>query len=170
VTAATAIVNLDHPNWASRGLPGEGLGEAYGGYAAGVWISALKNYLTTSWSWPSFVPGSVVPDVTGLTPSAARVKLAKDGFTMQVLPGGGVCASSELPGTIAYYGPSVAQRGDTITVCPSSGASQPVWIAPPPPPPSHPNPTHHRSSPPSRPTSSSTPTPTTSSPPKHHGH
>jgi hypothetical protein len=150
-------------------LPGEGTGTAYGGYAASVWIAGLKNYLSGTWSWPSYVPGSTVPNVTGLEPAEAKAKLAADGFKMQLLPGGGVCASSELSGTVAFYGPSVAQRGDPITVCLSSGATQPVWIAPPPPPPVHHGPTQgHTPSP----TTHTTPPATTqpSPPPHRRGH
>jgi membrane peptidoglycan carboxypeptidase len=138
LTATTAIVNLDHPNWASRGLPGAGTGTAYGGYAASVWISALKPYLAhQSWSWPTTASGSEVPDIAGLELAAAKARLSAAGFKMQQLAGGASCASSRLPGTVAYFGPSLAPRGATITVCPSSGAEVPVYTPPPPPRPSH---------------------------------
>jgi hypothetical protein len=45
------------------------------------------------------------------------------------------CASSVTIGNVAFYGPHRATKGSTITVCPSSGAPQDVYVPPPPPPP-----------------------------------
>jgi beta-lactam-binding protein with PASTA domain len=78
-----------------------------------------------------------VPDVRGLSLSAARKRLAEAGFRMaQLDPADGAqCASSVTAGDVAFYGPHRAPKGVTITVCPSSGAQQSVYVPPPPPPP-----------------------------------
>ena len=178
LTAVSALIDFDRPTAASRGLPGEGVGSAYGGYAAQVWIKALTSSLgRRSWTWPTSVSGSAVPDVTGLDPFAAKRKLAHDGFQMQFLDPNAAndvsCPSNEPFGTIAYYGPTVAQRGSVITVCISSGAPQPIYVPPKPKPTSHPpsttssKPSHHGSS------SSSSPKPTKTKPthkPPRQGH
>jgi membrane peptidoglycan carboxypeptidase len=139
LTAASAVIDFDDPNRASRGLRRQGVGSAYGGYAAGLWIDALRSTLgTRQWTWPDATPGTDVPDVTGLEPKEAKSRLAAAGFTMRYLdPDAGnavQCASSQPFGTIGYYGPKVAPRGSAITVCVSKGVPQPIYVYVPPPP------------------------------------
>lgn len=138
LTATAAIVNFDSTVTASRGLPGVGTGEAFGRYAASVWIRTLEPYLgQRAWSWPSSVPGSQVPDVSGLDLPTARQRLSDAGFQMQFLDpdvGQGLrCPSVNTFNTVAFYAPKIAIRGSAVTVCPSSGVSQPIYVPPPPP-------------------------------------
>jgi beta-lactam-binding protein with PASTA domain len=127
------------------------------------------------WSWPapSSVAGVAVPDVRGLTLPAAKNRLAAAGFRMQQLDAtnGLSCASSISTGDVAFYGPKRAPQGSTVTVCPSSGAAQDVYVPPPPPPPTYyPPPTSEAPPPPPTSTSSAAqptqpPQPTHSAPP-----
>jgi membrane peptidoglycan carboxypeptidase len=150
LVATTALVNLDNPSRPASGLPGvpdPGV-NAYGAYAAKVWINALSPTLgTQSWSWPSpdQVNGDPVPNVTNLSPADARRELKRSGYTMAVLGGadGLNCASPVPPGEIAFYGPSIAPKGATITVCVSSGVKQQIYVYVPPPPPPVVHPTHN---------------------------
>jgi membrane peptidoglycan carboxypeptidase len=149
LVATTALVNLDNPSRPASGLPGvadPGV-NAYGEYAAKVWINALSPSLSSqSWSWPSpdQVNGDPVPDVRYLAPADARRELKRAGYKMAILGGsdGLNCASSVSPGEIAFYGPSIALKGSTITVCVSSGVRQQIYVYVPPPPPPTPPPTH----------------------------
>ena len=180
--ATTALINLDNPSYPASGLPGvtDPADNAYGGEAAKFWIAALGPTLRTkTWTWPSpdAVNGDPVPSVIGLSPTDARRLLKRDGYKMQVLGAadGLSCASRKPVGTVAFAGPSIAPRGATITVCPSSGIRQDLYVyVPPPPKPTHSSgPTGHsggNSSPPggSGPPAASNPAP---SPPGHgHGH
>jgi membrane peptidoglycan carboxypeptidase len=162
LVASTAVVNLASPSSPARGLPGvpDPAHNAYGKYAAGLWVSALGASLRGQhWNWPKpvSVPGNLVPDVSGMSLAAAKAHLAAAGFKMQQLDAANAlsCASSITTGNVAFYGPKRAPRGATITVCPSSGAGQDVYVPPPPPPP----PTYI---PP--PSSAPAPAPTTSAP------
>ena len=148
LVATTALINLDNPSLEASDLPNitNEKDNAFGEYAAGVWLKTLHTALAGHpWSWPSAdgVPGTQVPDVVGQSPSDARATLRREGFRMQVLDAadGLSCASDQtVPGVIAYYGPQTATRGSTITVCPASGTKQTVYVPPPPP-----KPTPHKS-------------------------
>ncbi|MGN6605805.1 MAG: transglycosylase domain-containing protein [Jatrophihabitans sp.] len=162
LTAVSAIIDFDNPTLPTRGLRGQAPGSAYGGYAAGLWIKALKPTLSQrQWTWQDTAAGGDVPDVTGLLPRDAKRRLAAAGYQMQYLdPDNGEstrCASKELTGTVAYFGPKTATRGSTITVCLSSGVQQTIWTPPPPPKPTY----HPTSTPPGRPGSTSPAPPTT---------
>ena len=142
LVATTALINLDSPSYPASGLPHlkNPQDNAYGAYAAGVWLAALKPVLVTRhWTWPSWlaVPGDTVPDITGMTPDEARAQLKRSHFTMRMLDSadGLECPSTVLEGHIAFYAPDKAPRGSTITVCPSSGTEQAIYTPPPPPPP-----------------------------------
>jgi membrane peptidoglycan carboxypeptidase len=138
LVAASGLINFDQSSAPSTGLPGEKTGAAYGDYAAKVWLAALKPTLSSqNWSWPDpdSVDGDIVPDVTGQTLDAARKTLAESHFKMTVLGEANqlLCPSSQPLESVAYYGPSKALPGSTITVCPSSQV--PAYEPPPPPPP-----------------------------------
>ncbi len=146
--AASALINLDNPSSPASGLPGihDAADTAFGGVAAQFWIAAMRSTLSSGggWTWPSpdTVNGDPVPSVIGLSTADARRQLKRDGYKMALLGGdaGIQCDNTgHLPiGEIAYSGPSIAPRGATITVCPSSGVKQDLWVyIPPPPPPSH---------------------------------
>ncbi|HEY2297499.1 MAG TPA: transglycosylase domain-containing protein [Jatrophihabitans sp.] len=143
--ATTALINLDRPSNPASGLPGvtDAADNAYGGEAAKFWIAALAPTLQhKAWTWPSAdaVNGDPVPSVVGYSPADARRLLKRDGYKMQLLGAadGLSCASTQPIGQIAYSGPSIAPRGATITVCPSSGIRQDLYVyVPPPPPPTH---------------------------------
>jgi membrane peptidoglycan carboxypeptidase len=149
--ATTALIDLNNPSSPASGLPGvtDAADNAFGGEAAKFWIAAMHPTLShQSWTWPAAlaVNGDPVPRVVGTTPADARRQLKSDGYRMQLLGGaaGLSCASALPPGEIAFQGPSIAPRGATITVCPSSGVRQDlyVYVPPPPPPPvTHPHPT-----------------------------
>ncbi|MCW2497003.1 transglycosylase domain-containing protein [Jatrophihabitans sp.] len=141
LVAATAIINLDHPNYAASGLPGlkDPGKDAYGAYASQVWLKTLAPTLLKShWTWtpPEEVVGDEVPDVTGLDATAAKARLADAGFKMTELGGSQSlrCPSSEATSTVAYYGPQRAVKGTTVTVCLSSGIPQETYHKPTPPP------------------------------------
>jgi membrane peptidoglycan carboxypeptidase len=143
LVAATAVINLDHPNYAASGLPGlsdPGL-DAYGKYASGLWLKTLEPTLVSEhWTWadPGSVPGESVPNVVGEDYTTAKAHLASAGYTTAELGGTLApvsCPSTIAGGSVAFYGPEIAQKGATITVCISSGAEQVVYHAPPPPPP-----------------------------------
>lgn len=147
--ATTALINLDYPSSPAAGLPGisDAADTAFGGVAAKYWISAMQPTLskTPTWTWssPDTVNGDPVPSVIGMSPSDARKQLKRDGYKMQLLGGSGSgvsCASKLLPGEVAFYGPTIAPRGATITVCPSSGIGQDLYVYVPPPPPPTPHP------------------------------
>jgi membrane peptidoglycan carboxypeptidase len=148
VTAATVIVNLDHPNYASTGLPNvSGAGAAYGAYASQLWLNTLgPELLNQHWTWPdpNSVPGSQVPPLIGLTQAEAQAALTDAGYKMSLL-GGSVspiaCPSNVTAGSIAFSAPTIAVKGATITVCLSSGAAQQTYVPPPPRPTFNPTPT-----------------------------
>ena len=136
LVAATTIVNLDHPNYASSGLPGVAPGAAYGEYASQVWLNTLEPYLVSkTWTWPD--PGAVlgqdVPPIAGLTEQAAKATLQQAGFQMAVLGGTGspvLCPSTVTTSSVAFFGPAKAVKGTTITVCLSSGVAQATYVPP----------------------------------------
>jgi membrane peptidoglycan carboxypeptidase len=142
-----ALINLDNPSSPASGLPGihDAADTAFGGVAAKFWIAAMRSTLSSGggWTWPSpdTVNGDPVPSVIGLSAQDARKQLKRDGYRMVLLggPAGIECDNTQhLPvGEIAYYGPTIAPRGATITVCPSSGVRQDLWVYVPPPPPVH---------------------------------
>src|SRR5581483_9518208 len=80
----------------------------------------------------------------GMTVDDARATLKEHHFKMRQLDAADLldCASKVPSGNVAFYGPKIAPRGATITVCPSSGTGQSIWSPPPPP-----KPTPHSSSP-----------------------
>jgi membrane peptidoglycan carboxypeptidase len=150
LVATSALVNLDHPSWPASGLPGvkHPAQDAYGEYASRIWLKALDHTISKhSWSWPT--PGSVsgreVPNVVGMSVSKAKRTLEADGYKMVQLDAANqlLCASSEVYGQVAYYGPQYAAKGTTITVCPSSSQGQDVYIKPKPPPPPPPTTRHN---------------------------
>jgi membrane peptidoglycan carboxypeptidase len=130
MVATSAVINFDSPGAPAVGLPGlaNPAVDAYGGYAAGLWASALAPELATAtWTWPdpASAPGVPVPSVVGLDLVNAKALLASKGFRMAELDQGSnlECASSVPLGSIAYAGPSIAPPGSTIVVCPSNGVS-----------------------------------------------
>jgi membrane peptidoglycan carboxypeptidase len=152
LVATAAVINLDNTFDPSRGLVGQGVGTAYGDFAAKVWLTALRPTIQNdTWTWPDpeQVGTQFVPDVVGQSLSDARRTLADAGFHLVQLGASDQlnlhCASSAAFDTVAYYGPQRANRGDTITVCLSSQAPQYVYVPPPPPPP----PPAHSNRPPS---------------------
>ncbi len=137
-TAAAGLINFDQSSAPSSGLPLVKTGQAYGDYAAGVWLNALEPTLTKdSWSWqqPGEVDGVNVPALTGRTLGEARKLLTERGFKMQIdgAPDQLLCASNAPYQSVAYYAPRKAPLGSTITVCQSSGVA--AYTPPPPPPP-----------------------------------
>jgi membrane peptidoglycan carboxypeptidase len=133
LVGAAAVIDFDNPFAPSRDLVGQGVGTAYGDFAAKVWLHALQPSLSHStWSWPdpNSVPGNDVPDVTGMGLSAARSMLAQYGYKLSRLAARDnlLCPSSEPFDTVAYFGPERAPVGSTITVCVSSGVGQTVVI------------------------------------------
>jgi membrane peptidoglycan carboxypeptidase len=144
LVAATELVDLDSPFAPSRGLPGEATGAAYGDYASGVWLKALGPVLDKrSWTWPDpdAVAGAEVPDLTGQSLTDAAATLKNAGYKMAEFNKGALsgCPSGTVPsGQVAYYAPQIAPAGATITVCPSSGVTQPVAVIKPPKPPPSP--------------------------------
>ena len=174
--ATSALINFASTSAPAAGLPGvsDPATQAYGEYAAGVWLDALQPILQNrQWSWPTpdTAPGNPVPSVTGLSLAAAKARLAGAGFQMAQLDAGNrlLCASSVPTGLVAYYGPQVAPTGATITVCPSLGVGQTVYVPPPPPPPVQ-QPTQPTTHPPTSPAPkpSPTPKPKPSGPPSRH--
>jgi membrane peptidoglycan carboxypeptidase len=171
--ATSALINFDAPNAPATELPNvsDPARNAYGAYASGVWLKALLPTLdkpsNDQWSWPdpSSADGTDVPDVTGMSLTDAAAKLKDAGFLMRQLDQADqlMCASSATYGTVAYYGPQRAPSGATITICPSSGVSQPVYVPPPPPPPV--TKTKTKTTPPGRTHTTPVVGPTT----KHHG-
>jgi membrane peptidoglycan carboxypeptidase len=137
LVAASALINFDHPNAPAAGLPNiaDPGTNAFGAYASGVWLSAISPSLAgKQWIWddPNFVPGDHVPSVVGLDLTDAKAKLAAAGFKMAQLDeaDGLQCASSLPLGRVAFAGPQIAPKGSTITVCPSNGVAQTVYVAP----------------------------------------
>jgi hypothetical protein len=117
-----------------------GPGEAYGDYAAKIWLSALKPSLVhRTWTWPDpeYVPGVDVPDITGMSFGAAKKLLRQSHLRLQRFDAADalLCPSDAPLNTIGYYGPHRAKAGSTITACLSLGVSQPIYVPPPPPPP-----------------------------------
>jgi membrane peptidoglycan carboxypeptidase len=147
LVAASAVINLDHPNAPATGLPNvaSAATQAYGAYAAGIWINALAPSLAGQhWAWtpPSAAPGSPVPSVVGMSIAQATQTLAGAGYKVGRLDSDPTdpvqCASSLPANMVAYAGPQIAPKGATITICPSSGIKQTIYT---PPPPARPKPT-----------------------------
>ena len=133
LVATTALINFDHPNSPAAGLPGltDPGHQAYGAYAAGVWLSAIGPSLAPQrWAWPdpSTAPGIPVPPVVGMDLTTARQTLQAAGFKMAELVKGMLCPSSVQLGKIAFAGPQIAEPGSTVIVCQSSGIKQTVFI------------------------------------------
>ena len=137
--ATSAIVDFDNTSVPSRDLVGQGVGTAYGDFAAKVWLDALQPTIRSkTWIWPD--PNTVgqqqVPNLLGMSLAEARTQLSQYGMKLVQFEGNsvlGLCPSNEPYDTIGYYGPQRADNGSTITVCLSSGVPQ--WTPPPPPPP-----------------------------------
>ncbi len=135
LVATSALINFDSPNAPAAGLPGvsDPAHNAYGSYASMVWLDALQSSLVSQqWTWPdpSQAAGNPVPDIRGQSLSQADVTLSSRGFKLQRLDPTVQCASSEPAGMVAYYGPQRAPQGATITVCPSNGVPQKVYVPP----------------------------------------
>ncbi|SHG10790.1 Membrane carboxypeptidase (penicillin-binding protein) [Jatrophihabitans endophyticus] len=135
LAATAAIINYDNPTKANSGLPGVETGAAYGKYAAGVWLKALRPTLgKKDWSWSDAdsVSGEDVPDVTGKSVSAARDELSDAGYKLKVFGSDqqARCPSSVQTDDIAYFGPQRAPAGSTILVCQSNGAGTGAYVAP----------------------------------------
>lgn len=140
LVATTALINLDNPSWPASGLPrvSDAKDNAFGAYAAGLWVKALRPTLASKhWTWPrpSMVDGESVPNVTGMSLDEARSTLKSKGYKMQQLDATDLltCASRIPLNDVAFYGPQVAPKGSTITVCPSSASPQKIYVPPPPP-------------------------------------
>lgn len=141
LVGASAIADFDSPSTPQSGLPGVKNADAYGEYAAKVWLSALRSTLSgDKWTWtdPDEVEGKTVPNVVGDGLSAAKAKLTEAGYKVQVAgadagASGAQCASSVAPQDVGYYGPKRAPEGTTIIVCQSSGTKQDVPAPPAPP-------------------------------------
>jgi membrane peptidoglycan carboxypeptidase len=162
IVATSAVFNPSGPSQPIASLPGvaDPGNNAYGDYASGLWLSALRSTLTgQQWSWTdpnSPALGNPVPSVVGMDPAAAKTRLAAAGYKMAMFNGTTQCASAQPFGKIAFAGPSLAPPGATITVCPSNGISQQIYV-----PPVTKTPTKTPSNTPGRPTGpSSTPTKT----------
>ena len=147
LVATSALINFDSTSAPASGLPGltDPGTQAYGEYASGVWLDALQPVLQgQQWVWPdpSQAAGVPVPSVTGLSVAEAQARLAGAGFKMAQLDATNrlLCASNQPTGSVAFYGPQIAPPGSVITVCPSLGVAQQVYIPPPPPPAPAPNP------------------------------
>jgi membrane peptidoglycan carboxypeptidase len=141
LVATTALINLDSPSNPASDLPGVTKPEdtAFGAYAAGIWLKALTPTLDKrTWTWPSAeaVNGDTVPDLTGMTLDDAKQALKDKHLKLSIFGGaeGPGCASKVIYGSVAYYGPTIAPRGATITVCTSTGTEQTLYHKPPPPP------------------------------------
>lgn len=150
LVATSAVFDMDSPFKPSAGLDGQPVGQAYGDFAAEVWRQALQPSLAgQNWSWPdpNAVGGAPVPaDLVGKGVADAQAELTAAGFKMAIMGGTNfACASSQTAGTIAFFGPQMAQPGSTITVCLSSGIQQYIYTPPPPKP--TPPPTSGHSSP-----------------------
>jgi len=144
LVATSAVINFDHPNAPAAGLPGvlDAATDAYGAYAAGVWLRALTPSLASRhWAWtpPSQAPGEVVPSVIGMDLATAKQTLISNGYRVSLVSPSNpqlLCPSKAVPfNQIAFYGPQIAPKGTAITLCPSSGVSQTIFVPPPPPPP-----------------------------------
>ncbi|MDT4921279.1 MAG: hypothetical protein QOI15_2181 [Pseudonocardiales bacterium] len=135
LVGVSALINFDNTSVPSRGLVGQGVGTAYGDFAAKVWLKSLQPTLVhRSWSWPDpFAVGAQeVPSLLGMSLSEARIALSQYNMKLAELGGHsvlGLCPSSQPYDTIGYYGPQRADAGATITVCVSTGVSQ--YIPPP---------------------------------------
>jgi membrane peptidoglycan carboxypeptidase len=136
LVGAAGVINFDSTSAPSTGLVGEGKGQAYGDFAAKVWVDALKPSLTNAhWTWPDpdQVGSDDVPNIAGRSLSDAKAQLAAAHFKLQELDAtDNVFCPSSLPyNTVAFYGPHRADPGTTITVCLSSGVPQHVAAPPP---------------------------------------
>jgi membrane peptidoglycan carboxypeptidase len=129
MVATTAVINFDLPYAPSSGLKDENRGQAYGDFAARVWLDALKPSLQNdNWSWtdPQQVDGQQVTNVVGMSLSDAKQALAQQGFKLRELDAADnlTCPSTANLDTIGYYAPQKAKPGATITVCVSRGVPQ----------------------------------------------
>jgi membrane peptidoglycan carboxypeptidase len=135
LVATSALINFASPNNPASGLPGvsNAAVNAYGAYSSGLWLKALTPVLKNQeWTWPdpNNAQGKDVPDVTGHSLTDAQQMLTGAGFKMQQLDAadGVQCASKVQAGQVAFYGPQRAPSGSTITVCPSLGIGQVVYV------------------------------------------
>jgi membrane peptidoglycan carboxypeptidase len=136
LVATSALINFDRTSAPAAGLPGvsDPSHNAYGAYAAGVWLKALRSSLG-AWTWPDpdAVPGNEVDDVVGQPVPDAVAQLKDQGYKVAVLGGengGLLCASTQPLGTVAFYGPQRAEKGATITLCGSVGTPQDIYVKP----------------------------------------
>ncbi|MDP9118305.1 MAG: penicillin-binding protein [Actinomycetota bacterium] len=138
LVATAAVINPSGPSNPIVSLPGavDPATQAYGDYASGLWLKAFMPTLVGQhWSWPppsspSF--GVAVPPVVGMSVKDAQATLTAAGFTMVQFDAADhtLCASAVPANQIAYAGPSIAPKGSTITVCPSSGIPEPTYTPP----------------------------------------
>jgi membrane peptidoglycan carboxypeptidase len=136
LTAASALINFDAPFAPSTGLPGQAVGAPYGDYASRIWINALKgSLLHKSWTWTPSVTGTSVPNISNMSASDAKQALASYGFKYAEFDAAdNVQCPSETAAynQVAYYAPTIAPKGSTITVCLSTGSRQNYYKPPPP--------------------------------------
>ena len=137
LVATSALINFDHPNAPAAGLPNlaNPATDAYGAYAAGVWLSVLAPSLATKhWTWtpPGAAPGDAVPSVVGMDLAAAQQTLTRAGYKWVLFDAVNqlLCPSQQPLGKIAFAGPQIAPKGATITICPSSGVRQTIFVPP----------------------------------------
>jgi membrane peptidoglycan carboxypeptidase len=146
LTAAMAIFNPAAPSSPLVNVPSTPDGQASGATAAGLWLAALTPAISgeTKWAWPdpNAIDGSIaVPDISGDTVDAATAKLVAAGFKAADFGDaydGTRCASPLVnnaalnAGVVAYYTPTQALPGTTVTYCQASGISllNPVVIPP----------------------------------------
>jgi membrane peptidoglycan carboxypeptidase len=136
--ATSAVINFNSPFAPASGLPGvanPGV-DAYGEYASGVWLKALQPSLqgqTWTWPLPTAVEGTPVPIAAGMPMDQATSTLKSAGYKVQQLDAHDhvTCPSSAKYGTVAYFGPQIAPKGATITLCPSAGTPQSIYTPPP---------------------------------------
>jgi membrane peptidoglycan carboxypeptidase len=128
LVSASALVNPTLPKATVTGLPvavSNNGSDVFGAYAATFWLDAYGPRLQAQhWAWPtvSELAGvRTVPDVTGLSATAAAVTLTARGFasTVTSYP----CGSAEPAGLVGYQSPQLAAPGSEITLCLSSGPS-----------------------------------------------
>jgi membrane peptidoglycan carboxypeptidase len=138
LTAVAALVNPDNPNKEISGVPGITPGEnngtdTFGAYASQYWQAAYGPTLAQQhWTWTqaSQTPGNQVPVVTGLDPATATTQLTTAGFKVNVLGDNETCGSKVPVGNVAYYSPAIAEPGDVVNLCLSSGVPPAAIPAP----------------------------------------
>jgi membrane peptidoglycan carboxypeptidase len=126
LVSASALLNPSSPKATVTGLPGmvaNNGSDVFGAYASTFWLDAYGPALQAQqWSWsnPADIPGgSPVTNITGQSTAAATTAISAEGFTLKVSPV--TCGSPQPAGSIAYYSPTLAIPGATITACVSNG-------------------------------------------------